>query len=129
MPNTLHNPPELYPPYPNYSHAVEVPAGARLLFIAGINGWNEHHEMPDSFEDQADLTWKHIGTILADAGMSYGDLVSVRTYLTHPDYQDANRDARQRALGDHRPALTVICCQMVRSAWKLEIDAIAATTD
>ena len=129
MPNTMYNPPELYPPYPNYSHAVEVPAGARLLFIAGINGWDENHEMPDSFEAQADLTWQHIGTILTNAGMSYGDLVSVRTYLTDPDYQDANRDARHRALGDHRPALTVICCQMVRSAWKLEIDAIAAKSD
>jgi 2-iminobutanoate/2-iminopropanoate deaminase len=129
MPNTMHNPPELYPPYPNYSHAVEVPSGARLLFIAGINGWDAKHEMPESFDEQADLTWAHIGAILADAGMSYGDLVSVRTYLTHPDYQDANRDARRRALGDHRPALTVICCQMVEPAWKLEIDAIAATSD
>jgi enamine deaminase RidA (YjgF/YER057c/UK114 family) len=125
----MHNPPELYPPYPNYSHAVEVPAGARLLFIAGINGWDENNEMPDGFEAQADLTWQHIGTILTGAGMSYGDLVSVRTYLSHPDYQDANRDARRRALGDHRPALTVICCQMVRSPWKLEIDAIAAKAD
>jgi 2-iminobutanoate/2-iminopropanoate deaminase len=103
--------------------------GARLLFIAGINGWDENDEMPDSFEAQADLTWQHIGTLLTYPGMWYGDTVSVRTYLTHPDNQDANRDARHRALGDHRPALTVICCQKVRSAWELEIDAIAAKMD
>ena len=129
MPLTMHNPPELYPPYPNYSHAVEVPAGARLLYIAGINGWDENEQVPDAFEAQADLTWHHIGTLLAQAGMGYEDIVSVRTYITHPDYQLANREARRRALGDHRPALTVICCQMVQPAWKIEIDAVAAKTD
>lgn len=129
MPITLHNPSELYPPYPNYSHAVEVPPGARLLYIAGINGYDDDGQVPDSFEAQAELTWRHIGTVLAGAGMTYNDIVSVRTYLTHPDYQQANREARRNALGDHAPALTVICCQMVRSEWKIEIDAVAAKTD
>jgi 2-iminobutanoate/2-iminopropanoate deaminase len=126
---TMHNPDQLYPPYPNYSHAVEVPAGARTLYIAGINGWDDDGQIPDAFETQADLTWRHIGTLLTKAGMAYDDIVSVRTYLTHPDYQQPNRDARGRALGDHRPALTVICCQMVDVAWKIEIDAVAAKVD
>ena len=29
-------------------------------------------------------------------------------------------------LGDNRPALTVICCQLLETKWKLEIEAIAA---
>jgi enamine deaminase RidA (YjgF/YER057c/UK114 family) len=123
---TLHNPAELYPPHPNYSHAVEAPPGARLLYIAGINGYDDDGQVPDSFEAQADLTWRHIGTLLTKAGMTYTDLVSVRTYIAHPDYHLANHAARAKALGDHRPALTVICCQMVRSEWKIEIDAVAA---
>ena len=33
--STPHNPEGLFPPYRAYSHAVEVPAGARLLVISG----------------------------------------------------------------------------------------------
>ncbi len=33
-----HNPEAEFPPYANYAHAVEVGAGARLLFISGLNG-------------------------------------------------------------------------------------------
>ncbi len=34
-----HNPPEVFPPYRAYSHAVEVQGHARLLFISGLNGF------------------------------------------------------------------------------------------
>lgn len=34
-----HNPAELFPPYTNYAHAVEVAAGSRLLFVSGLNGY------------------------------------------------------------------------------------------
>ncbi len=29
-------------------------------------------------------------------------------------------------LGDNHPASTVICCQLLESKWKLEIEAVAA---
>ena len=31
-----HNPSSLFPPYRGYVHALEVPAGSRLLFISGL---------------------------------------------------------------------------------------------
>ena len=37
--------------------------------------------MPDSFEEQAELIWKHIRNILTSAGMDISNLVSLRTYL------------------------------------------------
>jgi hypothetical protein len=30
-------------------------------------------------------------------------------------------------LGDHRPASTVVCCTLLDPAWKLELEAMAAT--
>lgn len=33
-----HNPSDVFPPYANYAHAVEVAAGARMLFVSGLNG-------------------------------------------------------------------------------------------
>lgn len=48
----LHNPGNVFPPYRNYSHAVEVKGDSSLLFISGLNGYlHDGVEMPDSFEE------------------------------------------------------------------------------
>ena len=82
--------------------------------------------MPDSFEEQGDIIWTHLGTILRSAGMDYQDLVSIRTYLAHPQYDEANVRLRVKYLGAHQPSLTVVCCQLLDPKWKLEIEAMAA---
>ncbi|MDO6435234.1 hypothetical protein Q4E93_31750 [Flavitalea sp. BT771] len=65
MTTHLHNPEGVFPPYRNYSHAVEIKGHSSLLFISGLNGYHSNGiDMPDRFEDQAELIWKHIGTIL-----------------------------------------------------------------
>ncbi len=85
-----------FPPYRGYVHGAEVIGGSRLLFISGLNGFEEDGTtMPESFEGQAELIWRHIRTILASAGMEINNLVSLRTYLADPKYDDAN--ARMRA--------------------------------
>ena len=127
MPNILHNPPGVFPPYRNYSHAVEVQGNASLLIISGLNGYQSNGiNMPESFEEQGELIWQHLGTILHSAGMSYQNLVSLRVYLAHPMYDEANVQLRVKYLGNHRPALTVICCQLLEPHWKLEMEAMAA---
>jgi 2-iminobutanoate/2-iminopropanoate deaminase len=128
MTTTQHNPADVFPLYRAYSHAVEVSGTSRLLFISGLNGYeSDGVTMPESFEAQAELIWKHIKTILASAGMTVENLVSLRTYLAHPCYDEANALMRVKHLGSHRPASTVICSQLLVPAWKLEIEATAAT--
>jgi enamine deaminase RidA (YjgF/YER057c/UK114 family) len=128
MPITKHNPTELFPQYRNYSHAVEVSRNARLLFISGLNGYlADGITMPDSFEEQGEIIWKYIGVILKSAGMDYDNIVSLRTYLASPEYDEPNVRLRMKYLGDHQPSLTVICCQLLEPNWKLEIEAVAAT--
>lgn len=127
MPITLHNPENVFPPYRNYSHAVEIKVDSRLLIISGLNGYEcDGKTMPESFEEQGELIWKHIGTILSSAGLSYQDIVSIRTYLADPSYDEANVKLRMKYLGNHRPALTVICCQLLEKKWKLEVEVMAA---
>ena len=122
-----HNPPELFPPYRGYVHATEIARGSRLLFISGLNGFErDRTTMPESFEEQAELIWKHIKTILASAGMSVGSLVSLRTYLADPAFDEPNGRIRAEQLGSHRVASTVVCCQLLETRWKLEIEAVAA---
>ncbi len=122
-----HNPPELFPPYRCYSHATEIAGGSRLLIISGLNGYLvDGVTMPESFEEQGDIIWRHIGTLLRSAGMDYQDLVSLRTYLASPEYDEANVRLRIKYLGNHQPSSTVVCCQLLDSRWRLEVEAMAA---
>lgn len=123
----IHDPPSLFPPYRGYAHALEVPAGSRLLFISGLNGFErDGHAMPESFDEQAELIWAHIRAILASAKMDVSNLVSLRTYLADPKYDKANARTRARQLGQHRVSSTVVCCTLLETKWKLEIEAVAA---
>ena len=127
MPITRHNPVELFPQYRNYSHGVEVSGESRLLFISGLNGYlADGKSMPDSFEEQGELIWGHIGEILKSAGMTYDNIISLRTYLSSPEYDEPNVQLRVKYLGNNQPASTVICCQLLEPKWKLEIEAVAA---
>jgi 2-iminobutanoate/2-iminopropanoate deaminase len=127
MPVIMHNPEGVFPPYRCYSHATEVRGDARRLIISGLNGYqSDGTTMPESFEEQADLIWRHLGTILDAAGMNYGDIISLRTYLADPQYDEANVRVRMKYLEDHRPALTVVCCKLLDPKWKLEVEAMAA---
>jgi 2-iminobutanoate/2-iminopropanoate deaminase len=124
---TRHNPPELFPPYRCYSHATEIRGSSRLLIISGLNGYlADGVTMPESFEEQGNNIWRYIGTLLRSAGMDYQDLVSLRTYLAGPEYDEANVRLRIKYLGDHQPSLTVVCGQLLDSRWKLEVEAMAA---
>ena len=128
MPIIEHNPPSVFPPYRAYSHATEVRGESRLLFISGLNGYeSDGTTMPESFEGQAELIWKHLKTILESAGMSVKNIVSLRTYLANPSFDEANALMRVKHLGAHRPASTVVCCQLLEARWKLEVEATAAT--
>jgi 2-iminobutanoate/2-iminopropanoate deaminase len=69
MPVIKHNPPGLYPQYSCYSHAIEIRGDSRLLVISGLNGYlSDGITMPDSFEEQGDIIWAHLGTILQGSG-------------------------------------------------------------
>ena len=127
MPVIKHNPEKVYPQYQSYSHAIEVSSNSRLLIISGLNGYlTDGKSMPETFEEQGEMIWKHLGTILESAQMSYQNLVSIRFYLASPEFDEANVRLRRKYLGSHQPALTVICCQLLDPNWKLEVEAMAA---
>jgi 2-iminobutanoate/2-iminopropanoate deaminase len=127
MPVIAHSPEGVFPPYRCYSHATEVRGDARLLVISGLNGYeSDGIAMPESFEGQAELVWRHLRTILRAADMDYENLISLRFYLADPEYDEANVAMRVKHLGAHRPALTVVCCRLLDPRWKLEVEAMAA---
>ncbi len=82
--------------------------------------------MPDSFQEQGEIIWNHIGEILKSANMGYENIISLRTYLSSPEYDEPNVKLRVKYLGDNEPSSTVVCCQLLETKWKLEIEAVAA---
>ena len=122
-----HNPAAVFPPYRCYAHATEIRGDSRLLFVSGLNGYQtDGKTLPESFDEQAELIWGHLRTILRSADMDYGDLVSLRTFLADPADDEANVRMRVKHLGTQEISLTVVCCRLLDPRWKLEVEAVAA---
>jgi enamine deaminase RidA (YjgF/YER057c/UK114 family) len=122
-----HPPHPGFAPFGPYSHAVEVPGGSRLLYISGEVGVLPDGTAPETIEAQAEACWRNIIAILAEAGMSVGDLVKITTYLVRPEDVTAAGAARAKHFADARPgSATIIGKALVNPAWLIEIEAVAA---
>ncbi len=75
--------------------------------------------------EQARLAWRNLGAQLAAAGMGFDNLVKVTMIIPDPAEIPASRPAREEALGDRRPASTLIVARLADPAWKIEIEGIA----
>jgi 2-iminobutanoate/2-iminopropanoate deaminase len=116
----------VYPATPDYVHAMEVIGAHRMLFVAGTMGLDQQGAAGRSLEEQLELIWSNIRTILASADMTVDDIVRLTSYLRDPAYAEANAAARSRALGERRIPTTAIVAQTLDPAWLVEIEVIAA---
>jgi 2-iminobutanoate/2-iminopropanoate deaminase len=121
------NPETVAPPSGQYTHAIEVPANARTLYVSGQIGAAQDGSVPAEFGPQVENCWRNIRAILADAGMGIEDLVKVTVFLTRAENIPRYREARDRIMGAARPASTlVVVSSLVRPEWLCEIEAVAA---
>lgn len=117
-------------PFARYSHAVEVPAGARLLLVSGQLGITEDDVIPEDVEAQAALCFRAIRACLAEAGMGPGDIVRLNAYVTDRAYLAGYMAVRDRFIADPPPASTLmIVSGFARPEFKVEIEALAAKAD
>ncbi|QCI66198.1 RidA family protein [Phreatobacter stygius] len=122
-----HNPTAgIYPATSDYVHALEVQAPHRLLFVAGTMGLDAEGAAGKTLDEQLELIWSNIRTILASADMAVDNIVRLTSYLRDPDYAEANGAARVKALGGRRIPTTAIVAQTLVSDWLVEIEVIAA---
>ncbi len=120
-------PPDIHPPFANYHHAVEVPAGARLLFVSGQLGVAADGTVPAAASDQAALAFDNVLSILAAAGMAADHIVRLNTYLTDPADLRSYMAVRDRYVGEPPPASTLLVVKaLARPRFKIEIEAVAA---
>jgi enamine deaminase RidA (YjgF/YER057c/UK114 family) len=105
--------PDTVPPPPGgwYSHAARVETGAgALLFVSGQVAFDDDGTIvgPGDMESQAERVFTLLGRILADQGAGFGDVVSIRTFLTDMDLRSAYGAVRARYLTGPPPTSTTV---------------------
>jgi enamine deaminase RidA (YjgF/YER057c/UK114 family) len=114
-------------PFANYSHGVEVPPGARLVFASGQLGIAPDERVPEDAGEQAELCFRAIGEILNEAGMGFGDLVRINAFVADRAFLKPYMEMRDRFVATPPPASTLmIVSGFARPEFKLEVEVIAA---
>ncbi|UOM35835.1 RidA family protein [Acuticoccus sp. I52.16.1] len=122
-----HTPSTIRRPFANYPHAVEVPAGMRLLLLSGQLGVAPDDSVPEGAEAQAQLCFANIAAILAEAGATPADIVKLNAYVTGREHLPGYMAARDRFVADPAPASTLmIVSGFAREAFVVEVEALAA---
>jgi enamine deaminase RidA (YjgF/YER057c/UK114 family) len=120
-------PTTIAPPAANYAHAVLTEGASRWLHTSGVVPTRPDGTTPQSIGEQADVVWRNIEAMLDAAGMVPADVVSVTTYAVVGEPLDEVMAARDRFLGDHRAASTLVTVPaLARPQWRVEIAIIAA---
>lgn len=127
MQTVPHNPTSgIYPATRDYIHALEVRQPNRILYVAGTMGLDAQGVPGATLEQQLELIWSNLRTILASAGMTVRNIVRITSYLRDPAYAEANQAARIAALDGHVVPTTALVAQTLSPDWLVEIEVIAA---
>jgi 2-iminobutanoate/2-iminopropanoate deaminase len=119
--------PVILPPTSAYSHAVEVSARSRLLFIAGQIAVAPDGSCATDFASQARQCWRNLTAVLASANMELSDVVRVQAFVTRAENLAEYRIIRNEMVGSARPAHTLlVVTELGRPEWLVELEAIAA---
>jgi 2-iminobutanoate/2-iminopropanoate deaminase len=125
--NRIVAPSSIAPPAARYAHAVLSEAPARLLHTAGIVGVRPDGTVPDGLAEQAAVVWETIEAILTEAGMAFGDIVSMTTYVVAGEDLGPVMAARDQAMAGHLAASTLVTVPaLARPAWRVEVAVVAA---
>jgi 2-iminobutanoate/2-iminopropanoate deaminase len=122
----IHNPPTLAPGT-GYSHGIELPPNARLLYLAGQLGITADGKMAPDIKGQAEQAWRNLAAVLAAAGMGFENLVKLTHFLTRTEDVAAYREVRAKFLGSNAPASTLLVISaLARPDALIEVEAVAA---
>ena len=123
-----HNPKTVHPPAGKYTHGVEAPAGARLLYVSGQVGAKPDGSTAANDAAQCEQAWANVKNVLAAAGLGPSDIIKVNAYITRTDLIPVYRAARDKVLGDIAPPAStlVVVSALANPAWVVEVECVAA---
>ncbi|WP_114286885.1 RidA family protein [Candidatus Halocynthiibacter alkanivorans] len=106
-----------------YSRAV---VQGDWCFVSGVTGYDyATMEMPASVADQARNCFATISKVLEEAGFGLKDSVRVQYTVTDSALVEELVPALGEALGDIRPAATMVIAGLIRPEMKIEIEVTA----
>lgn len=106
-----------------YSRAV-VKGG--WCFVSGVTGYDyATMTMPDSIAAQARNCFRTIAGVLDQAGFEMADIVRVQYTVTDVALVDELVPELGAALGEIRPAATMVIAGLIRPEMKVEIEVTA----
>ena len=106
-----------------YSRAV---VQGDWCFVSGTTGYDyTTMAMPDDPADQARNCFATIRGVLEQAGFTMADIVRVQYTVTDVALVDAIVPTLGEALGDVRPAATMVIAGLIRPEMKIEVEATA----
>jgi 2-iminobutanoate/2-iminopropanoate deaminase len=117
----------VHPPLGAYTHAIQVPAGARILYVSGQVGVRPDGSIGRGALEQAELAFRNLGIVLSANGFGFEDLVKLTTYIVHGQRGADVLGVRRSYLGTHRPTSTAVyVSELFAAEWLVEIEAVAA---
>jgi enamine deaminase RidA (YjgF/YER057c/UK114 family) len=114
-----------------YSNGVVVPAGARLLFVAGQIAWDESQRIVSAdFVEQFDRALGNVLAVVAEAGGGPESIARLVVYVTDKrEYRARTREIGERwraRMNRHYPAMALVEVKaLLEDEAKVEIEATA----
>ncbi len=94
--------------------------------MSGVTGYDyTTMEMPDGIAAQARNCFGTISSVLVEAGFEMADIVRVQYTVTDVDLVDELVPALGEAMGDIRPAATMVIAGLIKPEMLVEIEVTA----
>jgi enamine deaminase RidA (YjgF/YER057c/UK114 family) len=95
-------------------------------FVSGVTGYDySTMTMPESVADQARNCFATIEKVLAEGGFTLDDIVRVQYTLTDAALMDEVTPALGAAMGEIRPAATIVIAGLIKPEMLIEIEVTA----
>ena len=110
-----------------FSHVGEIGPNSRVFHLAGQTGTAPDGTIGGTIEEQVELVYQNIKTVLSECGMGIENIAKITVYLTSPDYIETHRAIQKNELGGVVPASTLlIVSRLARPELLVEVEAVAA---
>ncbi|MEO1554654.1 MAG: RidA family protein [Pseudomonadota bacterium] len=95
-------------------------------FVSGVTGYDyETMEMPDSVADQARNCFATIEQVLTEAKFTLQHIARVQYTVVNADLVAELQPVLETALGEIRPAATMVSAGLIREEMQIEIEVTA----
>ena len=120
------NPAGIRAPFGRYSHGIALARPGPMVFCSGQLGVGPDDTVPDTVAAQAEVCFRNIAAILAEAGLGLSDIVRLNAFVTRREHMADYMAVRDRFIGDPPPASTlVIVAGFTRPEFLVEVEATA----